>query len=79
VAVETEADRSSATGGAVGVGDSVAMVLSSSARTNLATDTSLRRASLFREGIVTVPGGIALRDGFVLRCSLVVEGCWLSR
>jgi hypothetical protein len=41
-------------------GDSVAMVVSSSASTNLATDTSLRRAaSLLREGMVA--GGISMR------------------
>jgi hypothetical protein len=55
------AAAAAAGGSGAGVsGDSVAMVVSSSASTNLATDTSLRRAaSLLREGMVA--GGISMR------------------
>lgn len=48
---EAEGSAAGASAGGSGAGDSVAMALSSSARTNLATDTSLRRASLLREGM----------------------------
>ena len=46
-----------AAAGGSGTGGSAAMVLSSSASANLATDTSLRRASLLREGMAVVEGG----------------------
>jgi hypothetical protein len=59
--VAAGAAAAAAAGSGAGVsGDSVAMVVSLSASTNLAVDTSLRRAaSLLREGMVA--GGISMR------------------